>query len=167
MRKTDRDVSKSSKDIRRESDAVRLPKTKKVRLVAGGEIYTLYSIGWIAVLTNKDPHTIRRYEWRQIIPKPLITTKDNQRWYLAEEVAGYSREIKATLLKPKMNIEHTDLRDRCWDYREKVESKLQHSIAELNVCLANEQQIFDYAKNMRTAISRHRIETKFAARLIK
>jgi len=133
----------------------RMPQCKPVKL--NGREVVLYSIGWLAHMVKKDPHTIRQYERRKVLPEPLLKTKSKRRWYLAEEISGYASIIKSASLRPNVNIESMGLRDTLHAYRNRIKGKLQHNLEAVQSHLKQETEVYDYANGMRNNLAQQKI----------
>lgn len=60
----------------------------------------LYTLGWIAYLSNRSVRSLHRWERNGILPPPLMPSPDGTRWYLAAEVKGYSALARAAAMHP-------------------------------------------------------------------
>lgn len=57
---------------------------------------TVYSIGWLALVTQRHPMTIRKLEYQGILPEPIFDRADvggDYRYYCAAEIVGYGQII--------------------------------------------------------------------------
>jgi hypothetical protein len=39
---------------------------------------------------GREMVTVRKWRWMGVVPKPIITVKDNMNWYLADEIRIYA-----------------------------------------------------------------------------
>ena len=95
-------------------------RVKKKQFEIQGRRFTLYSLGWLASMCHRDVHTLRRYEYAKVLPKPILKTADNQRWYLPQEILGYAMLIKQANLRPSININTTGLPSRLFAEKERL-----------------------------------------------
>lgn len=58
--------------------------TKKV--IVGDALLDVYSSHFLAMKLNRSKGTLVNWEFKKIVPKPILRTVDKRRWYLKEEV---------------------------------------------------------------------------------
>lgn len=68
------------------------PRTKDV--VWKGSTLRLYTIGWLRYLTFLADVTLRGWERKEILPKPIMTLAGGTRWYTPAELIVYSSLIR-------------------------------------------------------------------------
>jgi hypothetical protein len=68
---------------------------KKQVLLDNHQMLTLYSIGWLALLTKRRPVTLRLWESQGVLPKPIFDGQLSEpfRYYTAGELMGYAKVI--------------------------------------------------------------------------
>lgn len=105
----------------------------------------LYSISWLGVLSRKSPRTIHRLEREGIVPKPIYSLGDGNRWYTTGELLGYSKLIIAANLRPGR---YTDgrkqtlwLKVNAFSFRNKLKEKLKIDPDSIKPVLDREQAI--------------------------
>lgn len=125
----------------------RMPRKKEV--VLHGKVFTLYSIGWLAIMASKHVNTLRQYESRKIMPEPLLKTKSHKRWYLPEEISGYAAIIKSFHLRPNVPLENTGLQTALYNYRSKLKMKMAHNLVALQQELKGEKAMYNFVTGMK------------------
>jgi hypothetical protein len=66
----------------------------KKRTVFEDHSLTLYSIGWLGILVNRHTQTVRLWEYKGYLPRPIFATDEVQvRYYSAAELIGYAQII--------------------------------------------------------------------------
>lgn len=83
-------------------------KPRKKVVTWQGHKLTLYSVGWLAYMSNCKQRTLRFWESEEIIPKPLFSA-GFYRWYCVYELQGYSAIISKHLGRGSAH-RRTDLR---------------------------------------------------------
>lgn len=53
----------------------------------------IYSIGWLSLIAKLTPSNCKRWEKLGILPKPLMQLTGKWRYYLADEILGYSNAL--------------------------------------------------------------------------
>ncbi len=88
----------------------RLPARKKV--VVGGELVQLYSIGWMAVMTGRSVQSIRLWERKGWLPKPIVSLPNHpDRWYLGVEIETYTRIFQQVKPSRQTSFQKTGFRE--------------------------------------------------------
>jgi hypothetical protein len=83
-------------------------KKPKKEVLVNGVMMTVYSIGWLGLLTNKGIANIRRWERLKILPKPIVIIPgEDRRYYLAAELVGYSEIYKRSDVRAGFPIQKT------------------------------------------------------------
>ena len=57
----------------------------------GDVLIRVYSLRFLAAKLHRMPNALKAWEHRKILPKPIFQTKEQRRWYTAEEVELYTR----------------------------------------------------------------------------
>jgi hypothetical protein len=66
----------------------------KRKVIHEGRSFTLYSVGWLAILVNRHVQTVRNWEYKGYLPKPVFETDSTGvRYYNAAELMGYAEII--------------------------------------------------------------------------
>jgi DNA-binding transcriptional MerR regulator len=68
------------------------PRTKDI--IHSDTRIRLYSIGWMRYMTYLADVTLRGWERKQILPKPIFALAGGVRWYSSAELIAYSRIIQ-------------------------------------------------------------------------
>jgi DNA-binding transcriptional MerR regulator len=124
------------------------PLTKEVRM---GEFrFRLYSISWLARLVNRSANTVRRWEARDCLPRPIIDVPGKKaRWYSAAELRGYAKIIHQANIRRRVPIEDTDFKLKAQEFRAKLMADMQLDKRILGHCFeaeANIKQAFKKAR---------------------
>lgn len=80
----------------------------------------LYTIGWLRYLTSLADVTLRGWERKEILPKPIMKLAGNTRWYSPAELVVYSTIIKQhyssgrdlKVLKQRLSHAYVDIRKK-------------------------------------------------------
>lgn len=67
------------------------PRTKKVML--GSHTFEVYTIGFLAATTELAQVTLRLWERKGILPKPILRIPGTMRYYTASEVLAYAGAV--------------------------------------------------------------------------
>jgi DNA-binding transcriptional MerR regulator len=67
--------------------------TKKV-IKYKGIVMTVYTLGWLAHLSGCSIHTLRFWEGRKVMPRPIFKLPGHRRWYTSLELIHYAKGIK-------------------------------------------------------------------------
>lgn len=126
-----------------------LPYKKLVKI--GTEQLTVYSIGWLARAVDRNVHTVRQWEAKGILPRPLInleltpSSKDKSvgttRWYLAAEIAGYASAFRKAKVRRGISIESSPFKRSAALIRADLKKAMQKNIKAFPKKLSNEAQI--------------------------
>lgn len=127
-----------------------LPPTKKV--VFKGFKLKVYSIGWLALLTNRTSWTVRRWESLGMLPQPVLNfsqgAKRYSRWYTAAELLAYSEIFKKSNVKTKTPIQETTFGQNCSIFRAHIYTRMKTNPHILGDTLKGEETILQvHAKN--------------------
>ena len=120
---------------------------KKV-IMHGEHKLTVYSIGWLALLSSRHPQTVRNWEYDGILPKPIFTEidEDGTRFYCVAELVGYVHILNA-YPRPKGWRGKTDwkgLQDKLYAFRANLVSLLkQENPKALIAVLPSEARVMD------------------------
>lgn len=68
-----------------------MPRKKVIKL--GSQDITVYSIGWFAYVARISRQTIRLWEAKKILPRPLLNISGNRRFYTPSEILVYASDI--------------------------------------------------------------------------
>lgn len=140
------------------ADALRIPMYHRMDI--SGKMFTLYSIGWLALLTDRDPHTIRRYEYDQLIPPPLLKMSNRKRLYFAEEIVGYANAIKNANIRPRHTIASTGLQNACYLVRDKLKLKIKQDVKLMSAKLTDEVALYSKTLRLRSHVRATRLQAK-------
>lgn len=93
------------------------PRRKRVKV--GKHTLEVYSIGFLAAATNLANVTLRLWERKQILPKPVLNVGSGMRFYTAPEILNYasiimehyqaSRDLRK--LKARLDMQCTRIRE--------------------------------------------------------
>lgn len=109
--------------------------------VFDGRKYTLYSIGWFGMLVHRSKWTIRWWERKGILPKPLLSLNTTTRWYLADEIAGYARIYQRAGVRSGKKIEDTSFKQEAHVYHALLEKRIHNNSKELQLKMTNDEVI--------------------------
>lgn len=90
------------------------PRTKTVRL--GAHTFEVYSISWLALFIHRRPGTIKIWEERKLLPKPLLDL-GRHRYYTANEIMEYACAFRTSDTKTGTALETTPFRAKCAEAR--------------------------------------------------
>jgi hypothetical protein len=122
-----------------------IPRTKKI--LYKGVLFPVYSIGWLAHLTNRVQKSIRQWERDKILPRPIMDANDGKRWYLAAEIMGYVKIVQTSDLRPGVPGGLKQMGKRCQEFRSKLISAVEHNIDDLVKDLPLTESIIQLQKN--------------------
>lgn len=94
------------------------------RITLNGKTLTVYSVSHLAARIHRRPATVRVWQWRKMIPPPIIKTLDGNRWYLEEELEIYVRIVGECEVKSGSSMEKSGFRQRIWSEIEKLKQRL-------------------------------------------
>lgn len=117
------------------TEGMAIVEAPSVRLVSklvsfGKTNVRVYSVGHLALVLHRSTATIRRWQRKNIIPPPLVKTKDGARWYLKEELELYKRLIASYALCTGSSIEETGFAKEAYAEIQSIKNKLQKQIIE-------------------------------------
>ncbi len=123
-----------------------LPFKRKVLL--GERSMTVYSLGWLAILASFHPMTLRKWEGKGILPKPIFEKQIDPvfRFYTAGELIGYAGIIKRY---PRQAGKAYDpqLKVALYNFYTALKKQLEHDGASVVEALPNEAKIEAMLKN--------------------
>lgn len=97
--------------------------TKEILL--NGRKMTIYSIGWLSILTNKCLANIRRWERMGILPKPIVKLpSENRRYYLAAELIGYTKVYQQANVRTGFALTSTNFKQKAREFRNQLQVAL-------------------------------------------
>lgn len=128
---------------------------KKVRV-------TVYSIAWLAHLCNRSADTIRRWERRGVLPKPILSSEDGRRWYTASELRGYANIVKANNPRRHVDIESTAFKAQTESYKHFLQMELARDPSVLGRTLLDSQSVKDSMTKQREAAWQKRADSLIA-----
>lgn len=128
---------------------------------------TVYSVGWLAVLVNRHIQTVREWEYKGVLPRPLFQVDDTgTRYYSAAELIGYSSILNSNA-RPRGWKAKTDwdgLQQKLAAYKKALLSALTNGHSEAyKEALPNESSMqarFGRAENKDIKALAHRLITK-------
>jgi hypothetical protein len=104
---------------------MKIKKTPPSKIVAfRNHSITVYSIGWLAILTNRSSQSVRLWERRQLLPKPILQLNDGFRWYTAAELLGYSKIYNAAGITPGVSIFSSTFAANAGDFHRQLKLEL-------------------------------------------
>lgn len=114
----------------------------------GKQSMTVYSIGWLAILTKRHPGTMRNWESNGLLPKPIFDKQidDVYRYYTAGELMGYTKIVTSFRREPGKPFPK-DLKNRLHEFRMKLKEQMKIRPEIIVLKLANEEQIEEALKN--------------------
>ena len=92
----------------------------KKNIVYNGHAMTVYGIGWLAYLTHRKTHTVRSWERKKILPRPILDLKDGRRWYTTAELIAYVRIFNRCVFKPMVPVVRNGFREQAYDFSNKL-----------------------------------------------
>lgn len=112
----------------------------------------VYSIGWLAIMTNRHPMTLRKLETSGVFPKPLFDRDQIDgmyRYYTAAELIGYAQILCQYRLKPGFNSKaynkqmRATMKHKLHEFRLELKKRVEaKSPSALIPSLPNEQSIY-------------------------
>lgn len=110
-----------------------------------GKKLRLYSLSWLARLSEKSPRTFHRWEIEGIFPKPILKLSDACRWYTAAEVNGYSDLVKASGIRNGRNKKGVEpmgqwLRRNSFELQRLIKNHMDKHLDEFPAQLAREEE---------------------------
>lgn len=130
---------------------VKSTELRNLRVKLHGRIVTLYSIGYVAAVSKRAQRTLRKYERNWILPRPLIKTPSNIRFYLADEVYQYGTIIAncAPTKGKRADLDPTAkqaLKEMLAQAKDRIRAKMSKDINLINAELKNETEVKDLSK---------------------
>lgn len=137
---------------------------RNMRVRIHGRIVNLYSIGYLATVSGKAKRTLRKYEEDRLLPRPLIRTPSNIRFYLAEEVYEYGTLLKTHMLTQGQRTDldpsaRSDLKERLAQAKDRIRARMQKDINLIHAELKGEDNVKDLAKICRVNRKLRMLET--------
>lgn len=90
----------------------------------GELLLRVFSLRYLAEKLGRSPITVRIWEFRRVIPPPMIRSKSGLRWYTKEEVDLYVRLAEEEQLKNGANFAKTKFTKRAFCEVEVLRRKL-------------------------------------------
>jgi len=100
--------------------------TKKV-FIGDAEV-AVFSPRYLGMKLHRGPQTIRRWEWKKVIPKPILKTKDGWRWYTEGEIEIYERIAEEEQVKPGKGFGETKFTERVFAEIQALKKRLEKEI---------------------------------------
>jgi hypothetical protein len=94
------------------------------QVYVGDLLIEVYSLQFLAAKLHRRPASIKFWEWKKIIPKPLLRVKDGRRWYTKEEVELYVRLAEEEQIMNGKSFEKTKFTVRAFGELSILERKL-------------------------------------------
>lgn len=114
----------------------------KKQVLVGDRMMTVYSIGWLGILTNKGNANIRKWERTGVLPKPLLVIEgETRRFYLAAELLGYSALYAASGIRAGIPIKASKFHLKCQRFQRDLKRLLKESPEKLVEKLPQEEAI--------------------------
>lgn len=111
----------------------------------------VYSVGWLAHLTERTSDTVRRWERLEVLPKPILVLGGKRRWYSAAELKGYAEIFKRSNVRRKIPIESTNFRTLSYLFKKRLAAQVKIDPTVLGRTITGEETI-------KTAMSKAREE---------
>ena len=125
---------------------MKIPYRKKVKYKE--TLITLYSIGWLAYYSNKGNSTLRRWESKKVLPRPLLSLEgDSNRMYSAREILGYSHVIKSVSTGRGIKLDFNYLTQSFNNMRLRIISHVQSDPNLYNAELPQVEEVYRYFIN--------------------
>jgi len=119
---------------------MRVPYRLKVEY-QGVSLY-LYSIGWIALYSRKGRSTLKRWEQRGVLPKPLLNLDGkNHRLYTSREILEYSTIIRSSNSVSGRKTDYDSLSQAFTMKRLKIIETSENNPSALSVALPGEDNV--------------------------
>lgn len=121
---------------------------KKTVLLDGQQSLTVYSIGWLALLTRRHPGTMRSWERRGLLPLPLFEKQIDPmfRYYCAAELMGYARIINSARREVGKAYDK-GLKERMHSFRADLKKAMAANPGNLVLKLPDEERLETSLKN--------------------
>jgi len=123
----------------------------KKRILFEGFNLTVYSIGWLALMTHRHVQTVRMWEYSGLMPLPIIPRDQIDgvyRYYTAAEIIGYTQIFNQNQMRPGIpkkggtNPQRRKLHDLMHSFRSQLKAKFfQKDKAVFITNLPNEAKI--------------------------
>ncbi len=119
------------------------PPVKKVKY--GDHELTLYGLGWLSFLCKKGHSTLRLWESRGILPRPLFAPSGLLRYYTAEELANYAGVINQANVTAGRNkkMDEELIGNQLLAKRELVKQALVNNNPSFKYRFEHEQELID------------------------
>ena len=128
-------------------NVIRMPRTKMI--VFNGFKLKTYSVGWLALLTDRTTFSVRRWEADGYLPRPLIKAKgDNARWYSAAELRGYAEVYRNANVRTNVRIDDTPFKRHAFIFRANLQAHLRTNPRILGNVLQGEEGLRDVRKKV-------------------
>jgi len=82
-------------------------------VMIGNAMLTVYSLRYFAAKLHRSVHTIKFWEYKKLLPTPLLKTKDGGRWYTNEEINMYVRLAEEEQIKNGKSMASFTVRAFC------------------------------------------------------
>ncbi len=114
-------------------------------VVFKGVKFQLYSLAWLASLSDKSPRAIHKWERLGIFPTPIFRFDEGYRWYCAAEIHGYRHLIRAAGLRSGRYADAEKktlwLKRNSFDFKAKLQGLLKDRIGMVPTKLVDEDAI--------------------------
>lgn len=113
---------------------------------------TVYSIGWLSLVTGRTNFTVRRWERVGLLPPPLINLNADTdprskrvnktfRWYLAAEIIGFSENFKRAGFGLHLKAEDTSFKQDNYAFQTALKKVLLSNPKQMLPKLPNEKEL--------------------------
>jgi DNA-binding transcriptional MerR regulator len=113
----------------------------KKDVLVKGRRFTVYSIGWFAFLLHRTPWTIRNWERKGILPKPILNLGNDTRWYLPDEIEGYAKIYLRADVRAGKKIEETRFKHEAHVFEAELSKRVNRNDQTLSIKLENDEVI--------------------------
>lgn len=115
--------------------------------------FCVYNITWLAIIIDRDPHTIRRWEYNKVIPRPIFKIgKVRRRWYCGLEINAYAKIFRQCDLRKGRSIDSTRFAEQCKTMHVVLQRKIETSPRILLQGVVNEEEIVARIKLINEAV---------------